>query len=210
MDANSSETGLADILERAESTRTAVGKLTDSHPLDLEGGYRVQRLGIDRRSARGERVVGVKMGFTSKAKMAQMGVNDVIWGILTDAMEIPVTSYAVPGVPGATQSDPYDISGLIHPKVEPEIVFRLARRAESADDAADAVDAVAVGYEVLDSRFENYQFTLPDVVADNASAAGYGIGPWHLVTPATAPAISGLPVTLSVDGEVARSGSSAA
>lgn len=196
MDANTSEAGLADILEQAAGSRTAVGKLTDHYPLDLAGGYRVQRLGIGRRTARGERITGVKMGFTSKAKMAQMGLSDVIWGVLTDAM--------------ATGEGSYDISGLIHPKVEPEIVFRLGRRAGSAEDAEAAVDAVAVGYEILDSRFENYKFALPDVVADNASAAGYGIGPWHPVTAPGKPDISDLPVTLSVNGEAVKTGSSAA
>src|SRR5215469_1558193 len=124
-----SEGGLADILENAERAGRAVGKLTDGYPLDLEGAYRVQRLGIDRRVARGERVVGVKMGFTSKAKMAQMGVDDVIWGILTDAMAVPGASgtaqpLADSAVPATPQSGLYDLSRLIHPKVEPEIVFR--------------------------------------------------------------------------------------
>jgi 2-keto-4-pentenoate hydratase len=212
------EAGLADILQQALQTRTAVGKLTDDYPLDLAGAYRVQRLGIDRRVARGERIVGVKMGFTSKAKMAQMGVDDVIWGILTDTMAVPGAS----GDGDTTQSAPYDLSGLIHPKVEPEIVFRLGRRVENTDDVESAVDAVAVGYEILDSRFENYKFTLPDVVADNASAAGFGIGEWHAVTaqaaePAQAaapasprPDISDLPVTLAVDGQPVRTASTAA
>jgi 2-keto-4-pentenoate hydratase len=214
------EAGLADILQQALQTRTAVGKLTDDYPLDLAGAYRVQRLGIDRRVARGERIVGVKMGFTSKAKMAQMGVDDVIWGILTDTMAVPGAS----GDGDTTQSAPYDLSGLIHPKVEPEIVFRLGRRVENTD-VESAVDAVAVGYEILDSRFENYKFTLPDVVADNASAAGFGIGEWHAVTTQTAqaaepaqvaapasprPDISDLPVTLAVDGQPVRTASTAA
>jgi 2-oxo-3-hexenedioate decarboxylase len=189
-----SEAGLADILEQATRDARAVGKLTDGYPLDLAGAYRVQRLGIDRRVARGERIAGIKMGFTSKAKMAQMGVDDVIWGVLTDTM--------------ATGTGPYDLSGLIHPKVEPEIVFRLGRRVTAAGDAESAVDAVAVGYEVLDSRFEGYKFTLPDVVADNASAAGFGIGPWHPATPATG--VSDLPVTLAVNGDTVQRGSSAA
>lgn len=203
-----SEAELAGILERAARDGKAVGRLTDSYPLDLEGAYRVQRLGIDRRVARGERVAGVKMGFTSRAKMAQMGVDDVIWGILTDAM-------AVPGTPDAARPGSYDLSRFIHPKVEPEVVFRLGRRVAGTDDVESAVDAVAVGYEVLDSRFEGYKFTLPDVVADNASAAGFGIGPWHPVTPpvpgsAPAPDISDLPVTLAVNGQTVQSASTAA
>ena len=205
------EAGLADILQQARLTRTAVGKLTDDYPLDLAGAYRVQRLGIDRRVAGGERIVGVKMGFTSKAKMAQMGVDDVIWGILTDAMAVPGAA----GTGGTAGPRPYDLSGLIHPKVEPEIVFRLGRRVENTDGVESAVDAVAVGYEVLDSRFEGYKFTLPDVVADNASAAGFGIGEWQAVTTQGAPAaprpdISDLPVTLAVDGQPVRTASTAA
>lgn len=187
------EAELAAILDDAAVTRTAIGKLTSRYELDLPGAYRVQREGISLRLARGERVVGVKMGFTSKAKMVQMGVDEVIWGILTDAM--------------AAGPAEYDVSGLIHPKVEPELVFRLGRRVTGAEDAEAAVDAVAIGYEILDSRFEGYKFTLPDVVADNASAAGFGIGHWH------APAdvdIADLPVTLSVNGEVAQAATTAA
>lgn len=193
------EAELASILERAEHTRTAVGKLTDIFPIDVPAAYRVQRENIRRRMGRGEHVTGVKMGFTSKAKMAQMGVDDVIWGILTDAM--------------AADGGAYDVGGLIHPKIEPELVFRLGRRVDASAagttrDAADAVDAVAVGFEVLDSRFEEYRFTLPDVIADNASAAGYGVGPWREL--ASAPDISDLPVTLSVNGEPVQAGSTKA
>jgi 2-oxo-3-hexenedioate decarboxylase len=196
------EAELADILERAAADRAPVGKLTDTYSLDLPGAYRVQRLGIARRTERGERVVGLKMGFTSKAKMAQMGVDDVIWGILTDGM---------------AAGNPYDPSGLIHPKVEPELVFRLGRRVERPEDAEAAVDGVALGYEILDSRFEGYKFTLPDVVADNASAAGFGTGPWHRVAAPpvrpggpSEPDISGLAVTLSVNGQPVKSASTAA
>lgn len=187
------EAELAGILERAAVRRTAVGKLTSSYPLDLDGAYRVQRAGIARRVARGERIVGVKMGFTSRAKMAQMGIDEVIWGILTDAMAAG---------PGSC-----DVSGLIQPKVEPELVFRLGRRVTSAIDAESAVDAVGVGYEILDSRFEGYKFTLPDVVADNASAAGFGVGPWHAPDQVD---IADLPVTLSLNGQAVRSAATSA
>jgi 2-keto-4-pentenoate hydratase len=191
------EAELASILEQAALTRTAVGKLTDLFPIDVTAAYRIQRENIRRRLQRGERITGVKMGFTSRAKMEQMGVDDVIWGILTDAM--------------GADAGACDVGGLIHPKVEPELVFRIGRPISAADDdgdAAAAVDAVAVGFEVLDSRYEEYKFTLSDVIADNASAAGFGTGPWHEL--AAAPDISDLPVTLSVDGEVVREGSTKA
>ncbi|MGH3171283.1 MAG: 2-keto-4-pentenoate hydratase [Trebonia sp.] len=191
------EAELASILEQAALNRSAVGKLTDLFPIDAYAAYRIQRVNIRRRVGRGERITGVKMGFTNTAEMDQMGVDDVIWGVLTDAM--------------AAGGDEYDVSGLIHPQVEPELVFRLGRGVRAVDgvrDAEEAVDAVAVGFEVLDSRYEGYKFTLPDVIADNASAAGFGIGPWHEV--AALPDISDLPVTLSVNGEPAHAGSTKA
>lgn len=199
------EADLAGILHGAAASGAAIGKLTDTYDLDLPGAYRVQRLNIDRRVAAGERIAGLKMGFTSKAKMAQMGLTDVIWGILTDAM--------------AAGDGLYDLGGLIHPKVEPEIVFRIGRRVEDPADAEAAVDAVALGYEILDSRFRDYKFALPDVVADNASAAGFGIGPWRPVVRAPAaardesppdPDISDVPVTLAVNGQPVSSASTAA
>ena len=49
---------------------------------------RFQRLAIQRRIDRGEQLIGLKMGFTSVAKMEQMGVHDMIWGRLTDSMLI--------------------------------------------------------------------------------------------------------------------------
>jgi 2-oxo-3-hexenedioate decarboxylase len=206
MMAEFTEADLAGILRGAAASGTAIGKLTDTYDLDLPGAYRVQRLNIDHRVAAGERIAGLKMGFTSKAKMAQMGLNDVIWGILTDAM--------------AAGDGLYDLGGLIHPKVEPEIVFRIGRRVDDPADASSAeaaVDAVALGYEILDSRFQDYKFALPDVVADNASAAGFGIGPWHPVVRAPArdesptdPDISDVPVTLAVNGEPVSSASTAA
>ena len=55
-------------------------------PLTIEEAYAIQAASIARRHARGERRIGIKMGFTSRAKMAQMGVHEMIWGRLTDAM----------------------------------------------------------------------------------------------------------------------------
>ena len=55
-------------------------------PLSLEDAYKIQTMVIQRRIARGEKLVGLKMGFTSRAKMVQMGVHDLIWGQLTDSM----------------------------------------------------------------------------------------------------------------------------
>jgi 2-keto-4-pentenoate hydratase len=69
---------LAERLDSAAFNATATPQLED--PITLDEAYAVQRESIARRLARGETRVGIKMGFTSRAKMVQMGVSDLIWG----------------------------------------------------------------------------------------------------------------------------------
>ncbi|OPC80310.1 4-oxalocrotonate decarboxylase [Embleya scabrispora] len=182
--------------EAALAGRTAE-RPTDTADLDPATAYRVQRAVIERRIARGEATIGVKMGFTSRAKMIQMGVDDVIWGLLTDAMLIE-------------EGGVLDTAGLIQPRIEPEIAFLIGRPLSGEVTPAEAVRAVAgvaVAYEVLDSRYADFAFTLPDVIADNASAAGFGVGPWQdpgAVDPAN------LGLLVEIDGRPVATGSSAA
>jgi 2-oxo-3-hexenedioate decarboxylase len=81
---------MADIKTLAERVDDAARNATEipqlAEPISLEDAYAIQKQSIGRRVARGERQVGIKMGFTSRAKMVQMGVHDMIWGRLTDAM----------------------------------------------------------------------------------------------------------------------------
>ncbi|MDJ1130993.1 2-keto-4-pentenoate hydratase [Streptomyces iconiensis] len=188
---------LAATLDEAALTGRTVPKLTDSTELDVPGAYRVQRALIDRRVARGERLSGFKMGFTSRAKMAQMGVEDVIRGLLTDAMAVE-------------DGGVLDVSGLAHPRIEPEIAFLIGEPLTgrvSPTGAARAVAGVAVAYEVLDSRYDGFSFTLPDVIADNASAAAFGFGDW---LPFDGLDVSTRGMVLEINGRTAAVGSSAA
>ncbi|MBV1854128.1 2-keto-4-pentenoate hydratase [Catellatospora tritici] len=175
---------MAELLDDAAVTATAIPQLTKNFSLGVDTAYAVQEALVARRLARGEKLVGLKMGLTSRAKMAQVGVHEVIWGRLTDATAIP---------DGGTVRT----AGFIHPRIEPEVAF-LLRGGEIA--------AVAPALEILDSRYANFEFTHPDVVADNTSAAAYTIGPWCPV-PAD---LANLGVLLEVDGRVARTGSTAA
>jgi 2-oxo-3-hexenedioate decarboxylase len=181
---------LAAALDEAARDVRAIPKLTGRTPLDVATAYAVQRAGIERRRRRGERLAGVKMGFTSRAKMVQMGVDDVIWGLLTDGM--------------AAESA-VDVSRLIHPRIEPEIAYLIGREVRSAAEVESAVAGVAVGFEVLDSRYEDFAFTLPDVIADNASAARFGVGAWHAPRD-----LSNAGLLLEIDGRPVQTGSSAA
>lgn len=162
---------LAERLDTAQTGCTDTPSLADSHDVGIDDAYAVQAALLERRVARGERIVGVKLGFTSKAKMAQMGVSDVIVGRLTDAMRI-------------ADGDTFDLSRFIHPKVEPEVAYRLCRDVDLDDPLTDiesCVDAVAPALEIIDSRYRDFRFTYSDVVADNTSASGYAIGPWSPV-----------------------------
>jgi 2-oxo-3-hexenedioate decarboxylase len=152
-------------LRGAETGRTARHPITDDWPeLDLATAYRVQTALV---AARGERVVGVKLGLTSRAKQQRMGIDAPLTGWLTDGMVL---------TPGA----PVPVGELIHPRVEPEIVFTLGTRLEGPGvtpaTAMAAVSTVSAGLEVIDSRYRDFRFTLTDVVADNASSARFVVG----------------------------------
>ena len=185
---------LAERLDDAARNARAVAQLTE--PLTLADAYAVQRLSIDRRLARGERRSGMKMGFTSKAKMQQMGLDELIWGRLTDAMLVD-------------DAATIDRARYVHPRVEPEIAFLLARPLAgrvTLPEAFAALGGVAPALEIIDSRYENFKFSLTDVVADNSSSSGYAIGPWS--DPRTD--VANLGMILEIDGRPVQIGSSAA
>jgi len=191
---------VAEELLRCEDERRDREPFTDEWPdLDLDTGYAVQDLALDKRLARGETLIGVKLGLTSRAKQQRMNVDVPLVAWLTDAMVLPA---GVP-VPQAR---------LIHPRVEPEIVFVMGEALEgpgvTAATAMTAVDLVLGGAEVIDSRYRDFRFTAGDVVADNASSAAYVTGPVG-VRP-TDLDLSLEAVLVEVDGQVVDSATGAA
>lgn len=193
------QVSLSDLAERADEaarTAAAIAQFTTTIDLGVADAYAVQALSVARRLHRGEQMAGIKMGLTSRAKMIQVGVDEVIWGRLTDAMRVP---------DGGTVRR----SRYVHPRVEPEIAFLigapLAGRVSGAEAMA-AVAAVAPAAEIIDSRFENFRFSLPDVIADNSSSSGFVVGGWS--DPATP--IGNLAMVLECNGRSAEIGSSAA
>jgi 2-oxo-3-hexenedioate decarboxylase len=160
------------LLHEARVARTPVAQEQLGSLGSLATAYAVQAAGIGLRIQAGERVCGLKMGFTSRAKMAQMGVSEMIVGQLTDAMR-------------AIDGGVLDTSLFIHPRVEPEVAVLLGRdlpAGASPDDFVRCVDAVAPALEVIDSRYANFRFDLNAVVADNTSAAAFVVGSWQPVS----------------------------
>ncbi|MEV6831425.1 fumarylacetoacetate hydrolase family protein [Amycolatopsis sp. NPDC051102] len=167
--------------------------------LDVDTAYAIQDEALRQRRARGETLVGVKLGLTSRAKQQRMGIDSPLLAWLTDAMVLPA------GVPV-----PHDV--LIHPRAEPELVFVLGRRLAgpgvTAATASAAVDRVYGGIEVIDSRYADYRFTLPDAVADNGSSAYFSVGPVGL--PPASLDLSLEAALLEVDGQIVDTATGAA
>ncbi|WP_082897114.1 kynureninase [Thalassotalea crassostreae] len=183
---------LAIKLDQAAVSAQSVEQLSLTSELSLDDAYTIQKLSIDQRLNRGERLVGYKMGFTSKAKMEQMGVDDLIWGRLTDTMIIE-------------QDQAIDLADYVHPRAEPEIAFKLKSPLSgivTAEQALAAVEAIAPAIEIIDSRYSNFKFSLSDVIADNCSSTGFIVGDWH--APDTD--INELAMKLIIDGKEAASG----
>jgi 2-oxo-3-hexenedioate decarboxylase len=155
---------LAARLAKAVADRTAIAPLSDDVPgLDAAAGYAIQALARD---AAGP-LAGWKLGVTSRAKQAQVGIHEPVRGYLASANALDL-------------GEPLVTGELIQPRAEPEIVFFLGRDlagpAVTASDVLAATAGVATGIEILDSRFLDYRFTMPDVIADNTSAGRFVIG----------------------------------
>jgi len=180
------------------ATESERAPLSEDWPgLDVDTAYAIQDEALRQRRARGETLIGVKLGLTSRAKQQRMGIESPLLAWLTDAMVLPA------GVP---------VPSLIHPRAEPELVFVLGRRLAgpgvTAATALAAVDRVYGGMEIIDSRFTDYRFTLPDAVADNGSSAYFGLGPVGL--PPASLDLSLEAALLEVDGQIVDTATGAA
>lgn len=159
---------LADRLEGCQLQQQDTQKITDDHPdMDWDDAYAIQDEIRRRKLARGLRVIGLKAGLTSHAKMKQMGVSTPVFGFMTE-------DYAVP------DGGECKVSELIHPKVEPEIAFVTKTELRGPGCHIGTVLAatafVMPGIEVIDSRYRDFKFDMKSVVADNTSAARFVVG----------------------------------
>jgi 2-oxo-3-hexenedioate decarboxylase len=185
-------------IERLTSLETPHG----ARELTIEQAYEVQAEVLRILESRGDRVIGWKMGLTSQAKMKQMGVHSPIFGALTERMQIRS------GDRIALQSG---IPPRIHPKIEPEIGFIIGKPLSgepTLEEAWAACSGVFAAMEIIDSRYRNFEFTLPDVIADNCSGAGFVMGEIH--TPRKELDLGNLGMVLDVDGAPVQFGSSSA
>ena len=187
---------LAATLDQAAVKAKPISQLSLTQPFSVEEAYKIQSISINRRYERAEKFLGLKLGFTSKAKMEQMGVHDMIWGRLTDGMLLK-------------RDSPLPLGKFIHPRAEPELCFLVKNKIDkelTLDEVKNYIVGVAPAIEIIDSRYENFKFSLEDVIADNCSSAAFVLGSWQ---PLDKP-IENLKMELIIDDEVVETGSSAA
>jgi 2-oxopent-4-enoate/cis-2-oxohex-4-enoate hydratase len=143
--------------------------LTDREAdITVEDAYRISQRFLQRRLDAGERVVGKKIGVTSKAVQDMLGVFQPDFGFLTDVMECP-DGASIP------------IAGhLIQPRAEGEIAFRLRKDLQGPGvteaDVLDATATITPCFEIVDSRIDDWKIRIQDTVADNASCGVYVFG----------------------------------
>ncbi|MEJ0048911.1 MAG: fumarylacetoacetate hydrolase family protein [Rhodospirillales bacterium] len=157
-------------LHAALRGRRTVPPLAARYPhLTLDDAYAISLDLLRRREAEGERVIGKKIGVTSKAVQDMLGVHQPDFGFLTDAMLV-------------ADAATIDIAarGLIQPRAEAEIAFLLGADLVGPGVTADAVLAatefIVPCFEIVDSRIENWKIGIIDTVADNASCGVFVLG----------------------------------
>jgi len=161
---------LADELYDALRQRTTLAPLTTREPsITVDDAYRISSRLLERRVADGERVIGKKIGVTSKAVQQMLNVHQPDFGFLTDRMQV---------ADGATVS--LARAGLIQPRAEGEIAFVLKKDLSgpgvTREDVLAATDHVLPCFEIVDSRIRDWKIRIQDTVADNASCGVFVLG----------------------------------
>lgn len=167
MDADSHAV-VAKVLRTARATRTPVAPVSSTHGIEgLEAAYAVADLNTQARLTEGHRIVGLKVGLTSKAVQEQLGVDQPDFGVLFDDMEY-LSGQDVP------------TNRLMQPKIEAEIAFvvgsDLAGTTPSYAEFLACLVYALPALEIVDSAIADWKIRLVDTVADNASCGVYVLG----------------------------------
>ena len=189
---------LAADLAEAERSRVPISPLTDGHPdIDVVDAYEIQLINIRRKVAEGAKVIGHKVGLSSKAMQQMMNVDEPDYGHLLDVMQV-------------FEDKPVKSADYLYPRVEVEVGFVLAEDLPGAgcteDDVLAATAAFAPAIELIDTRIKDWKIKLCDTIADNASSAGWVLGE-NRVSPKDID-ITAIDAVLTRNGEVVAKGRS--
>ena len=189
---------LAADLAQAERSGEPITPLTAAYPdIDVVDAYEIQLINIRQRVAEGARVLGHKVGLSSKAMQQMMGVDEPDYGHLLDEMEL-------------FEDTPVKTNRYLYPRVEVEVGFILSADLPGGDctedDVLAATEALVPAIELIDTRITDWKIGLCDTIADNASSAGYVLGQAR-VSPAELD-VKKIDAVLTCKGEVIAEGRS--
>ena len=193
-------TQLGDELYEALAAGKTVSPLTSrGFDITIEDAYHIQQRMLARRIEKGEKVVGKKIGVTSKAVMNMLGVGQPDFGYLLDGMVY-------------NEGESIPMASLIQPKAEGEIAFLMNKDLMgpglTAADILAATEGVMACFEIVDSRIQDWKIKIQDTVADNASCGVFVLGD-KLVDPKKVDlALCGM--VLEKNGEIVVTGAGAA
>jgi len=164
----------------------------------VEDAYQIQLANIKKRVESGEKIIGMKIGLTSKGMQNLLKVNEPDYGHLTDKMLL-------------IEGEICRFDELIQPKVEGELAFCLKKNLKGPGvtiaDVYNATDWVVPAIEIVDSRVKDWKITLCDTIADNGSSAKFILG--SKMTPISEVDMRLTGMTLEKNGELVNSGTCA-
>lgn len=158
----------ADRLYNAGVSQLAIPPISNEIGFDdIELAYKIQEHNTNRRVEAGARIIGKKIGLTSKSVQSQFGIDQPDFGVLFQDMEI-------------ITGDSISMSKLFNPRVEGEIAFVLGDDLDMEHmtiiDMMNAIDFILPSIELVDSRIQNWEIKITDTIADNASASHFILG----------------------------------
>lgn len=161
------ESAARKLLEAAEKGIPCSPVRSELPELDLEAAYQVQELNTVKALESGRRLVGRKIGLTSKVVQDQLGVDQPDFGMLFADMAV-------------ADGELIDISRIQQPKIEAEVAFVLSRDLlmdePTSADVIGAIDFVLPALEIVGSRIKDWDINIVDTIADNASSGLFVLG----------------------------------
>jgi 2-keto-4-pentenoate hydratase len=187
---------IATELLSAEAEKNPIGAITDLYPeTTVADAYRIQLAGIEMKRAKGRRIIGKKIGLTSKGMQKLLGVNEPDYGVLLNDMLL-------------FEGFPCRRDALLQPKIEGELAFILKETLKGPGvtiaDVYRATEYIVPAFEVVDSRIRDWKIKLEDTVADNASSARILLG--SRMTPIKDLDLRLIGMMLEKNGEMVSSG----
>lgn len=159
---------VAESLYKAEKGGYQIDTISTQNPdMMIEDAYKIQLTNVEKKVENGEKIIGMKVGLTSKGMQNLLGVHEPDYGHLTDKMLL-------------LEGDVCPIKELIQPKVEGELAFCLKKTLKGPGitiaDVYNATGWVVPAFEIVDSRIKDWKIKLVDTVADNGSSAKLVLG----------------------------------